>query len=227
MKVEYLIFNLIIFFSPIFASLFYPTKINYPTNLQALFSILISSLIFIFYDNKVTNKWWRFNKKYILGLKIFRLPIEEILFFFSVSFSSLTIWLNLKNFSNLSIKNSSFTLFYIIIFILYHLLYLKTKKPYPKFVNFFYLFIFIFDILFKTNLVFSLNFLIFTIIILLLTLIFNFYLTKRPVVIYDEKIKSGIKITSIPVEDILYGINFIYLTTLLFEFFSKFFTFSK
>lgn len=226
MKFEYLIFNLIIFFSPIFASFFYP-KINYPTNFQALFSIFVSSFIFISHDNQVTNKWWRFNEKYILGLKIIYLPIEEILFFFSVSFSSLTIWLNLKNFSNLSIKNSLFTLFYILVFIFYHFLYLKTKKPYPKFVNFFYFFIFFFDILFKTNLVFKLNFLIFTLITFLLTLIFNFYLTKRPVVLYNEKFKTGFKILSIPVEDFLYGFNFLYLTIFLYDLLSNFFTLSK
>ncbi|MFN4212790.1 MAG: lycopene cyclase domain-containing protein [Microgenomates group bacterium] len=220
MKLEYLVFNLIIFFLPIFASFFYP-KINYPTNFQALFSIFISSLIFIIHDNKVANKWWRFNKRFILGIKIFNLPTEEILFFLTVSFSCLTLWLNLKNISNLSIKNYFYGSFHILIFIFYHFLFLKTKKPYPKFVNFFYFFILFFDIFFKTHLVFKLNFLIFILITYLLTLIFNFYLTKRPVVLYNEQFKSGLKILSIPIEDFLYGINFLYLTIFLFEFLSN------
>ena len=226
MKLEYLIFNLIIIFLPIFSSFFYP-KIIYPNNFQAFISILFSSSIFIFHDSKVTNKWWYFNKKYVLGVKVFKLPIEEILFFFSVSFSSLTVWLNLKTFPYLSFKNSFLLLFYILIFIFYHFLYLKTKKPYPKYVNFFYFFIFLFDIFLQTNLVFRLNFLIFTLITFILTLIFNFYLTKRPIVLYNEKFKSGFKILSIPIEDFLYGMNFLYLTIFIFEFFSNFFTFSK
>lgn len=226
MKFEYLIFNLIIFLSPIFASLFY-SNINYPTNVQALFSILIPSLIFIYHDNKVTNNWWVFNKKFIVGYKILKLPIEEILFFFSVSFSTLTLWINLKQLHNLSIKNLSFSFFYLFIFVFYHFLYLKNKKPYPKYVNFFYFFLLLIDIIFKTYLFIQLKFLLFTLIVFVLTLIFNLYLTKRLVVLYNEKFKSGIKIISIPIEDFLYGLNFLYFEILLFEFFSRLSIFNK
>lgn len=226
MKLEYLFFNLIIFLSPILSSFFY-TKIIFPNNINYFLSIFISAFIFIFHDIKVTNLWWSFNKKYITGLKIYKLPIEEILFFFTVSFSCLTIWLNLK----LALGEKNFylinVLFFSGIFLYFNFLYLKTKKPYPKFVYYFYSFLIILDLILKTNLIFELNFLIFSIIVSLLTLIFNYYLTKRPVVIYNEKYKSNLKILTIPIEDFLYGFNFVYLLIILTEFSSNFLILSK
>ncbi|MGC9031660.1 MAG: lycopene cyclase domain-containing protein, partial [Minisyncoccia bacterium] len=85
MKLEYLIFNLVIFISPFVAYLFYPQLI-FALNIKTLISISLSSFIFVLHDILVTNKWWYFNKKYILGSRIFNLPIEEIMFFFSVSY---------------------------------------------------------------------------------------------------------------------------------------------
>lgn len=228
MKIEYLFFNLIIFILPIISSFFY-RQIIYPNNNLSLFSILISSLIFIFHDIKVNNQWWQFNKKYILNIKIFNLPIEEIFFFFSVSFSCLVIWINLKKLLLISNNNFSFVniSFFLFIYLYYFFLYLKTKKSYPKFIFYFYNLLIFLDIFLKINLISRLNFLFFSIIVFILTLIFNFYLTKRPVVIYNKKYKSNIKILTIPIEDFLYGFNFIYLLVLLTEFFSKISIFPK
>lgn len=228
MKIEYLIFNLIIFFSPIISYFIYP-KIIYPKNFFYFLSIFISSLFFIYHDIKVNNKWWKFNKNYISNIKIFNLPIEEILFFFTVSFSCLVIWLNLNKTLKINIKNFWVLnfVFFIFIFIYYFYLYFKTKKPYLKFIFYLYSTLILLDLILKINLIFRLEFLFFSIIIFILTLIFNYYLTKKRIVIYNNKYKSNIKILTIPIEDFLYGFNFIYLLILINEFFSKFFTFSK
>jgi lycopene cyclase domain-containing protein len=216
MKLQYLIFNLIIFFLPILSFIIYP-KIEYPLNLNALLSIFLAAAIFIFHDVMVVNKWWRFNEKYIIGIKILKLPVEEILFFFSVSFSCLTIWINFKNII-IPFSFNYFYFFYVLIFLYYFYLIIKNKKIYLSFVLLFYLILLIFDWFSKTNLLLNFNFLIFTIGVFLLTLIFNYYLTKTPIVIYNKKIIINIRILTIPIEDFLYGINFLYLTILLYEF---------
>lgn len=226
MKFEYLFLNLIIFILPIISSFFY-RQIIYPDNNFSFFSILISSLIFIFHDIKVNNQWWQFNKKYILNIKIFNLPIEEILFFFSVSFSCLVIWINLNKLLLISNNNFANIFFFLSIYLYYFFLYLKTKKSYPKFIFYSYNLLIFLDIFLKINLILKLNFLFFSIIVFILTLVFNFYLTKRPVVIYNKKYQSNIKILTIPIEDFLYGFNFIYLLILLTEFFSKLSIFFK
>ena len=48
--------------------------------------------------------------------------------------------------------------------------------------------------------------LIFLIIIFLLTLIFNGYLTARPVVIYNPEVITNLRIGTIPIEDMIYGL---------------------
>ncbi|GIW64617.1 MAG: hypothetical protein KatS3mg092_0550 [Patescibacteria group bacterium] len=216
MKFEYLIFNLIIFLSPLLSFFIYP-KIIYPFNLISILSITISSLIFIFHDILVTNRWWKFNEKYIINkIKILNLPIEEVLFFFIVGFSCLTLWINLRL---LELKlNLNFYLLYFFIFIYYLYIFLKFKKPYTKIVTSFYLFLITLDLILKTKLILNNLFFIFLLIFFLLTLIFNLYLTKRPVVIYNQTFLSGKKILTIPIEDFLYGINFIYLLVIIYEF---------
>lgn len=174
-------------------------------------------MIFIFHDILVTNRWWKFNEKYIINkIKILNLPIEEVLFFFIVGFSCLTLWINLRL---LELKlNLNFYLLYFFIFIYYLYIFLKFKKPYTKIVTSFYLFLITLDLILKTKLILNNLFFIFLLIFFLLTLIFNLYLTKRPVVIYNQTFLSGKKILTIPIEDFLYGINFIYLLVIIYEF---------
>ncbi|MCX7956232.1 MAG: lycopene cyclase domain-containing protein [Patescibacteria group bacterium] len=228
MKLEYLIFNLIILLSPLIANFFYEKTLS-NLNIYFFLSNILSSIIFIIHDIKVNNSWWSFNKKYITDIKIFNLPIEEIIFFPIVSFSTMIIWINLKKI--IFEKESLFILnliFFGLIFISFLFLYLKNSKPYLKFINYLFILLIIVDLLIlKINLILKFNFLIFSIFIFLLTFIFNYYLTKRPVVIYNKKYLTNIKILTIPIEDFLYGFNFIYLSSLFFEFFSRFSIFFK
>lgn len=70
---------------------------------------------------------------------------------------------------------------------------------------------------FKTNLFKSLFFLKFLLIIFLLTLIFNYYLTSKPVVIYNNEFNLKLRILSIPVEDFIYGFSLIFLIIMIYE----------
>ncbi|GIW62609.1 MAG: hypothetical protein KatS3mg090_0435 [Patescibacteria group bacterium] len=218
MKIEYLTFNFIILLSPLLSYLFFP-KIIYPLDNISLISILIAAFIFILHDIFANNNWWRFNNKFILGVRILNLPIEEIMFFFTVGFACLTIWLNLKT-VNLKIEFNLFPLF-LLIGLYYLFLAIKSKKAYAQSMTIFYIVLIITDISSKINLALDNFFILYLGIILFLTLIFNYYLTKRPVVLYNKEFLSGKKILTIPVEDFLYGINFIYLTTIIYEFFSN------
>ena len=52
-------------------------------------------------------------------------------------------------------------------------------------------------------------------------LIFNGYLTWRPVVLYSEAYQLNIRIFTIPIEDFGYGYALILLCTILYEYFNR------
>ncbi len=99
---------------------------------------------------------------------------------------------------------------------------LKLKKDYTKLVILFFFFLFFLDIFLKTFLIYKTLFITYLIIVIFITLIFNYYLTKKPIVIYNKKIFLGLRLITIPIEDFLYGINLIYLSTIIYEFFLNF-----
>ena len=50
-----------------------------------------------------------------------------------------------------------------------------------------------------------------------LILVFNGYLTARPIVLYGEAYQSGYRILTIPIEDFGYGFTLMLFNTLLYE----------
>lgn len=62
---------------------------------------------------------------------------------------------------------------------------------------------------------------IFLFLVVMLTIIFNGYLTARPVVLYNPSVASMVRVGSIPVEDFVYGIVLIYGVVNLYQFFER------
>ena len=54
------------------------------------------------------------------------------------------------------------------------------------------------------------------IFIFLLTTVFNLYLTARPIVIYNEALKTNLNLWTIPLEDYILGLSLISLNCILF-----------
>ncbi len=103
MKLEYLLFNTVIVIFPLISSIVISIQKTQEAKQKrkALFFFFISCFItaipFIIWDVYVTDLHWYFNKKYITGLHIFNLPIEEILFFFTIPYATGSLWLILFN----------------------------------------------------------------------------------------------------------------------------------
>ena len=91
MKSEYLIFNIIVLAGPLFfgtmRSFYFLDRVKY-----TILPIVIPAILFLIWDSTVTYSHWFFNEKYVLGITIFNLPIEEILFFITVPFACLFTW---------------------------------------------------------------------------------------------------------------------------------------
>ncbi len=98
MKSEYFLVLLACFAVPFIKS--FSTKIGfytYPYRLAV--SLIFPFIVFISWD--LLAAWrghWSFNEKYISGLKIMNLPVEEILFFFIIPFCALFTWEVVKYF---------------------------------------------------------------------------------------------------------------------------------
>ena len=70
---------------------------KYPARLIS--AIAFPFVIFVVWDIVATSRGhWSFNEKYISGLKIINLPVEEILFFLIVPFCALFTWEVVKYF---------------------------------------------------------------------------------------------------------------------------------
>jgi len=98
MKSEYLILLAICFIAPFILS--FSKKINfYQTPLRLVLAIEIPFVLFVVWDMFVTARGhWSFNPAYTLGLKIYNLPIEEVLFFIIIPFCGLFTWESVKYF---------------------------------------------------------------------------------------------------------------------------------
>lgn len=222
MKSEYLIFNLIVFFGPIYFGV--QKKFNFRNKiLTALLSAIISAFPFIIWDSFVTNIHWFFNEKYIIGIRFFGLPFEEILFFISVPFACLFLWeMIVQNSKDRYFGKNHYFYVLTIIFSGSALYFFFIGLNYTGLV-FFSLSLLILVDSFGQKLLFRRNFAIFLLFVLLSIFIFNGYLTARPVLIYSEKFMTNIRIITIPVEDIGYGFSLIYLATAVYEKLKKLF----
>jgi lycopene cyclase domain-containing protein len=54
-------------------------------------------------------------------------------------------------------------------------------------------------------------------LIVVFTLIFNGYLTARPVVLYDYNFQLNLLVGTIPIEDFIYGLSLMYHVVVLYE----------
>ncbi len=214
MKIEYLLFDLFILVFSWIGALSYPKK-RLPRVRPMVVATALVALFFIIWDWVVTGWWWRFNPAYTLGIFIGNLPLEEVLFFLIIPSSCLLIWVNLRT----HIEGA-------------------WKLPVEKWVGIGLLLLTIVSITqewWYTMSVCSLGaglcvwsvrtnqFLhkrsvsVWLMLVVVLTLIFNGYLTWRPVVLYEASVKSGVMIGTIPVEDVLYGLILVAAVGMIYE----------
>ena len=216
MNYEYLIFNAIVISGPAF---FGSLKCCYIWNhlKPMLIAIVIPAIPFLLWDMFVTGTHWHFNPEYVSGIKIINLPIEEILFFITVPFACLFTWEMIIR----RVKEKPLDL---------HGLRLLLYLALPAGIYFFSIgkqytgltlsFIFIANLVdqfLKTNLLFDKRFYFYLLLIVIFTLIFNGYLTWKPVVTYGVDYQLDFRIITIPVEDFFYGISLLWMNTSLYK----------
>ncbi len=163
----------------------------------------VVSLPFIIWDIIATdNGHWAFNEEFILGPKLFGLPIEEILFFFLVPVVMLIVWYLVR--FRVKERYIDTTMFYrpVLVFLFFSSL-LTIHRPYTFIVTAAAtLFWFVAG---KTDFMNSYRFIVFQFWLVLLFFISNTLLTWPPVVTYTDGAIMGLRIGTIPIEDFLYN----------------------
>ena len=217
MKSEYLIFNIIVLLGPlIFGAMrpfYFLDRVKY-----TILPIIIPAVLFLIWDSSVTYSHWHFNEKYVLGITFFNLPIEEILFFITVPFACLFTW-------EMIIRRTDKKEFvwitkirpYLYLLIPIGIWFFISGKHYTGLAISFLGIAVLLDQLLKTNIILQRRFYLYLLLVLLFTLIFNGYLTWRPVVTYGVDYQLDFRIITIPIEDFIYGTALIFMNTSIYQ----------
>lgn len=221
MKIEYLIYNLIVFSGPFVLS--FDRKVNFVQYWRFAFPAIAIPLVpYIFWDALVTNRHWWFNENYTLDARFLNLPIGEWLFFIAVPYACLFIWEVLgAYFKNPQIPALSRLHTAMLVGIPAGIWFWVDGKEYTALVLIALGLVGFLERALQTGIFSQSRTWRFLAIVSGLTLVFNGYLTARPVVMYDPAFQLDFRIFTIPVEDFGYGISLVLFNVLLFEFFKQ------
>lgn len=187
-------------------------------------AIVLGSIPFLAWDIWFAHKgFWGFTSDYIVGVYFLGLPFEEWLFFVAIPFAGVFSYdvLNYyfpRNFSDSEVCKSICLMLFLLVFFL---MALGQGGIYTIFSLTFVLIILVFVFLVPVLRPFTLRFLRFYVILLIPFVLVNGILTgmflEKPVVWYHPEAIMGIRIITIPVEDVFFGMALMYLILLIYE----------
>ena len=185
-------------------------------------SILINAVIFVSLDIYFTSKGiWGFNPEYHSGILIAGLPLEELLFFIIIPYCSLFVhYVFIAYLPDVTIKNRiSGILSSFLILLLLVIAVLNLPRTYTSFYSAMTAVIILIAWLAKPAMLarFYITFLIIMIPFLLVNSILTGSFIEGTVFWYDSNEISGIRLFSIPVEDVLFGFSLILLNLIVAE----------
>ncbi len=220
-KFTYILVDLMCIIFPLVFS-FHPKIKFYKQWRYFLAPCIATALLFLVWDALFTRAGiWSFNSVYTIGIYLFRLPLEEYLFFLCVPYACVFTYYCISLFFKLSSFNKTANIVtyilisFLVIFALFHLTQLYTS------LTFIFLASFLFFILLGKKTFLPAFYLAFF-IILIPFLISNGILTgtglSQPVVLYNDNYNSRIRILTIPFEDTFYGMLLILMNVTGFDY---------
>lgn len=206
---------------PLFKS--FETKIQFYKKWNTLFpAILISATLFIIWDIWFTKiGMWYFNHDYVMGFFLVNLPIEEWLFFFITPFSCVFIYEVLNYFVKKDVfAKASKTISIVLILLLLVTAFLNYSKIYTTF-TFISLAAFLIYHQFINKSPYLSRFYLAWLVCIIPFLIVNGLLTSIPIITYNNLHILNIRIYTIPIEDMFYGMLNILLVISIYEYFKQ------
>ena len=220
--------NSLTYFFILVASLAFPLLLSFDKKVafykkwKFLFpAMVLPAVFYISWDIWFTSIGvWSFNEKYISGFHLLNLPIEEVLFFFVVPYCCLFIYECIRNyFPGIKDSRASGIIFLLLGIVLFFTGLFFYEKYYTcatcLFTGIFIGIVYFFKDYFRH---FNKSaFLVSYAIILLPFLIVNGFLTSIPVVVYNNAENLGIRISTIPIEDSIYGMLLVLMNVVGYE----------
>jgi lycopene cyclase domain-containing protein len=201
----YLLIDLLIIILPLIVS-FFPPIFFYKKFPYVLFSLFTGGLFFVSWDI-VATLWgdWSFNPAHVMGISFAGLPLEEVLFFIFVPYSLLLTYEQAVYLCRDRLVPWKQGLGYAAGMTLVLLSFLFTGKNYT-FMAVFSLgvVVILFSLLFP-GIMMRLAFWAYLLSGFLLFILFNYFLTALPVVIYSPSAVLGLRFLTIPIEDFFYN----------------------
>jgi lycopene cyclase domain-containing protein len=207
-------------------TLFYPlyksfeSRVQFHKQWRFLFpAIFISAIIFIAWDIWFTEiSIWSFNRDYLLGWFIAGLPIEEWLFFFITPFSCVFIYEVLNYFVKKDIiapyaKGISITLISTLLISGF----MNTSRTYTSIV-FITLALVLLLLQFILKSAYLPRFYLTWAVCMIPFLLVNGVLTAMPVIRYNELHILNLRIFTIPIEDVFYGMLNVLMVIAIYEY---------
>jgi lycopene cyclase domain-containing protein len=201
----YLLIDFLIIILPLIVS-FFPYLSYYKKFPYVLFSIFAGGLFFVTWDVIATMRGdWSFNPAYVMGISLAGLPLEEVLFFIVVPFSILLTYEQAAYlFKDRTVPWKQGTGYAVgVILVLVSSLF--TGKNYTFIAIFSAGVVMLLLSRFCPVMMERLSFWAYLLTGFLLFILFNYFLTSLPVVIYSPSAVSGVRFLTIPIEDFFYN----------------------
>lgn len=219
MEYTYLLLNLGSLSIPFLFS-FHPKLLFYKEWKRFFPALLFVALSFIIWDIYFTSIGvWGFNEKYLIGISIFNLPIEEVLFFICIPYASVFTYHCFKIFFKFNHPKLNRIITSGLIILLTLVLFYNFGKLYTT-VTFTLTILLLLYILIQSPEWLTIFYLSFAVILIPFLLV-NGALTgmffETPVVWYNDTENLGLRIISIPIEDSVYALLMLLSTTFLHE----------
>jgi lycopene cyclase domain-containing protein len=222
MKYFYLLINVGVILFPLVLS--FDKKVHFFSKWKFVFpSILITGLLFLVWDLIFTKVGvWSFNPEYIVGVELWGLPIEEILFFLTVPYACIFVYECLNAyFPDNTLQKYSLSVSHLIIGLCVAMLFFGFKRWYVL-INFSVLLTTLLLVEYANHkLRFMYKFYRAYLVCLIPFFIVNGILTSLPVVIYNSKEILNFRIGTIPFEDLFYQMSLLLINVYLYEHFKN------
>lgn len=182
-------------------------------------AVAAAAVPYLIWDALVTGRHWWFNPRFILGVRLAGLPVEEVLFFFTMPFACLFSWQVIFH-GDRDLPLPGLRAVYAPALALVPLgawLFAARGLEYTGLALGSFGLAAAVDLALRTRVLARPRFLALLAFVVALTTLFNGYLTARPVVLYDEHYQLGIRVLTVPVEDYVYGLSLVYLAAVFFQ----------